>query len=405
MKFIIPLGVSYLFIIVNGRIPILMLAAMQSDRAVAVFNAAYRFFDLSAMLGAALVVPFIPLFSGKAHTEQETLKGMLVAIIETFAVFLIPVAIIVPCFSPFIVTAFFGHAFAESAQVLNVIAWVCVVVFYSLFTSAAALALGLVNFSYWNTGCAALLSVSLNYLLIPRLSYLGSAWTSLVCELFLSGVAITVVMGRLGNVFRGRKWLQIACLNLAAAGLLHAEAIPLPQAFKALIIIVLYALAVRQLGLVSMGSFISVFHGKPLFGQLASRDGQGPSDGARSRRGIISLGAVCVGREAGPSVPRRAVDGRDCLQKRTKSRSEGTTFLRDPKEELQTFVNDALRGRRRLRLLEAGCGAVSHIRIDNVGERHGHRSLPRAACPEYTISRKRSSVISRVIPFRRKPSM
>jgi len=279
MKFIVPLGVSYLFIIVNGRIPILMLAAMKSDRAVAVFNAAYRFFDLSAMLGAALVVPFIPLFSGKAVAEQETLKAMFVVIIEILAVFLVPVAIVVPAISPFIVTAFFGHAFAESAHVLNVIAWACVVVFYSLFASAAAFSLGLFNFSYWNTGCAALISVGLNYFLIPRYSYLGSAWTSLVCELFLAGVVLAVVMSRLGNVFRRRKWMQIIGLNLAAAVFLHANLLSLEPALKAVMIIALYALAVWQLNLVSMGSFTSIFHGKLLFPQ-------GVTIGVRARREV-----------------------------------------------------------------------------------------------------------------------
>jgi O-antigen/teichoic acid export membrane protein len=261
-KFILPLGVSYLFIIVNGRIPILMLAAMKSDRAVAVFNAAYRFFDLSAMLGAALVVPFLPLFSGKALAEQETLKAMFVVIIEVLAVFVVPVAIIVPVVSPYIVTAFFGQAFAESAHVLNIIAWTCVVVFYSLFASAAAFALGMVNFSYWNTGCAALISIVLNYLLIPRHSYLGSAWTSLVCELFLAGVVLAVVMGRLGNVFHARKWMQIVGLNLAAAVFLHANVFSLEPSLKAVMIVPLYSLAVWRLRLVSVGSFTSVFRGK-----------------------------------------------------------------------------------------------------------------------------------------------
>jgi len=202
---------------------------------------------------------------------------MFVVIIETLAVFLIPVAIVVPVISPFIVTGFFGHAFAESAHVLNVIAWACVVVFYSLFASAAAFSLGLVNFSYWNTGCAALISVGLNYFLIPRYSCLGSAWTSLVCELFLAGVVLAVVMGRLGNVFRRQKWMQIIGLNLAAAVFLHANLLSLKPALKAVMIIALYSLAVWQFRLVSMGSFTSIFHGKLLFPQSVTI-------GARARR-------------------------------------------------------------------------------------------------------------------------
>jgi SAM-dependent methyltransferase len=45
---------------------------------------------------------------------------------------------------------------------------------------------------------------------------------------------------------------------------------------------------------------------------------------------------------------------------------ETATIPANPNEDLETFVNAALAGRQRLRLLEAGCGAMSHMRVENV---------------------------------------
>jgi O-antigen/teichoic acid export membrane protein len=214
VKLTAPLGVSSLFVIITGRIPILMLAAMKSDHAVAIFNAAYRFVELSILLSTALSAPLIPVFAARAIKGKDLLKKMFVPLIEFVAIVALPVAVIVPAFSGPLVSALFGRAFVDSAPVLNVLAWDCVVLFYSLFSSAAALAIGAVRYAYWSGAGAALLCLGLNYFLIPRWSFLGTAWVVLVCEVFLAGVTFCYVMSHLGNVFRWERWAKIIGLNL-----------------------------------------------------------------------------------------------------------------------------------------------------------------------------------------------
>ena len=213
-KLTAPLGVSTLFVIFTGRIPILMLAAMKSDHAVAIFNAAYRFVELSALLSAALSGPLIPVFAARAMKDRNLLKKMFVPLIELVAIFAFPVAIIIPAFSGPLIAILFGQAFAESAQVLNILGWVCAVLFYSLFSAAAAIAIGSVKYAYWSGAGAALLCVGFNYLLIPRYGVLSTAWIALLCEVFLAGVTLCYVMRHLGNIFRWKRWTTIIGLNV-----------------------------------------------------------------------------------------------------------------------------------------------------------------------------------------------
>ena len=214
VKLTAPLGVSSIFVIITGRIPILMLAAMKSDQAVAIFNAAYRFVDLSILFITALSTPLIPVFAARAIKGKDLVGKMLVPLIELIGVVALPVAVIMPALSEPLVSALFGRVFIDSAPVLNVLAWVCVALFFSLFSSAAAIAIGAVKYAYWSGGCVALLCLGLNYLLIPRWSFVGTAWVALVCEIFLAGVTLCYVMGQLGSVFRLQRWVKIIGLNL-----------------------------------------------------------------------------------------------------------------------------------------------------------------------------------------------
>ena len=221
LKLAVPLGVSGLFTVVSSRVPIFMLAAMKSDYAVGIFSAAYRFFDLSAMAAVMIISPFVPIFSARAAGDRASLRSLAAMIVDLVGVVAFPVAIVTPLVSPFIVKAVFGVNFLPSAQVLNVLVWSGVIVFYSLLASALGISLGIVHYAYWNTAAAAALSIILNYAWIPRFGFVGSAWITVICEVFLAGVAFCFVTNLMGSIFRARHWIKIAVVNLVLAGLLH----------------------------------------------------------------------------------------------------------------------------------------------------------------------------------------
>ena len=91
----------------------------------------------------------------------------------------------------------------------------------SLFTSTVTISIGVVHFAYWDTAVSALLSILLNYIWIPRYSYVGSAWALLICEVFLNIVTIIFMTRHVGNIYKWSHWLKIMSANLILYGLLY----------------------------------------------------------------------------------------------------------------------------------------------------------------------------------------
>ncbi len=250
MRLSFPIGISDIFILLNTRADIFMLAWMQSDYAVGIYNAAFRFFDMAVILALTAMNPIIPVFSRLAACDRGRLKRRFTELIELIAVFCVPAAVLAPHVSPAIMRLFFGEPFAASADVLNILAWVSVVVFYSLFGSALCLSIGVVNYKYWSAPAAAALNIFINYLLIPRYSFIGSAWATLICEIFLAGATFFFIIRNLGSVFRWRRWLRIAAANavlFAAAALMR----PLPAAPALAGAVFIYAVTCFVLGILS----------------------------------------------------------------------------------------------------------------------------------------------------------
>jgi len=255
LKLAVPLGVSSLFTIVSSKAAIFILAAMKSDHEVAIFNAAYKFLDLGAMLAVMLVSPIVPILSTMAMGKRENLRDNFADIMEIISIFALPVAIVCPFISQMLIELLYGNAFQESAMALNILAWVGVLVLYSLFTEALAISIGVVNFALWSTAIAAVMNILLNYFLIPRYSFIGSAWAALICEIFLSGVTIVVILKHVGNIFRWRSWAKIIILNLAMfllLGLTGKVAIPFawggPLVFYILSVILFKAIPPKASG-------------------------------------------------------------------------------------------------------------------------------------------------------------
>jgi O-antigen/teichoic acid export membrane protein len=223
LKLSLPMGVASLFSIINSRADIFMLAYMKSNYEVGIYNAAYRFLDMTVMVTLILMNPIIPIFSEKAVNDRKSLKKTYIKLIELFAIITIPVAIVVPHVSSIIITLLFGAAFSGSAQVLNILVWVGILTFYSILSAVLCLSIGVVKQAYWNCALAASLNIFLNYLWIPKYSYIGSAWATLICEVLLLSTTLYYAIKHMGNVFDWIKWSKIIAVNLVLYFLLGSS--------------------------------------------------------------------------------------------------------------------------------------------------------------------------------------
>jgi O-antigen/teichoic acid export membrane protein len=246
-----PIGVGSLFVMLNMRADVFLLARMASDTAVGLYSAAFRFYDLAALVAVILATPILPIFATKAAVDRSGLRTVYRRLNDLLGVVLFPVAVLTPVFSETVMTLAFGEPFRASARVLDVLAWVSILTFYAQLGSAANLAVGDVTHAYWNGALAATINIGLNLAWIPKYGYMGSAWATLAGDAALVGVSQAYVFRNLGVVFRRGPWLRIVAANAVLWVIARSGFVPAPAAVQVGLGLLAYVLLVVGLGLFS----------------------------------------------------------------------------------------------------------------------------------------------------------
>lgn len=214
----IPVGISSIFTLVHTRADTFMLAVMKGDYEVGIYNGAYRFLDMAVIAAVMLSNPLAPLFSKLVLEGREGLRRRYQRIVELLTIGIVPAALLVPLVSDLFVGLIFGPEYKEVGPLLDTMAWIGVLTFYSLFNFVVLLAVKVVRFQMWLGGAAAVMNVVLNYFLIPDFGVHGSAWATLLVECVFVLVSFLYVVKSIGNIFDYLIWCRIGagCLILLA---------------------------------------------------------------------------------------------------------------------------------------------------------------------------------------------
>lgn len=272
-----PIGVGTLFVTLNTRADVFLLAWLQSDAAVGLYSAAFRFYDLAAVLAVIFATPVFPIFAELATGDRAALKRLYVGIHEWVAILLLPVALLTPLVSADVMALAFGDHFRPAGPVLDVLAWAAILIFYAQLGSALNLAVGDVTHAYWNGALAAGLNIGLNLAWIPGRSYLGAAWATLLSEGLLVGVSQAYMLRNLGNVFRPGRWLAIAAASLALVAVARSGLFGEHRLLAAAGGLAAYGLTAWALGLVRVSDLAL----------LAARARAQAPEGTRARMGDL----------------------------------------------------------------------------------------------------------------------
>ncbi len=201
LRIAVPMGLASLFTIINSRADTFMLAWLKGDWEVGIYNAAYKIVDMFALGMVLLLNPLVPVFSRKASNNLEEFTRINRQIFE-YMLFLLPLLVILtPYISKILMVSLYGPDYVESAKALNILMLVCALICLSLFSMIACLSIDLVHFGWWNAALAAAINIFLNYLWIPKYSFIGSCWATLVCEIVLLGITLAYLIKRLPRLF------------------------------------------------------------------------------------------------------------------------------------------------------------------------------------------------------------
>ena len=183
IKLSIPLALGNALATVYYSLDTVMLSKMQTFRAVAIYGISYKFAGIVAIVGTATVPALFPILVKYWPEEAQRFRAVIVRTVRLLLVIGVLVTLEFTIFAAKAIGLLYGHHYTVGANAARlVVASECVGFFVGL--AVATLISMNRNVIYpLATLVGLVLNVGLNLWVIPRWSYMGAAWATLVTEI------------------------------------------------------------------------------------------------------------------------------------------------------------------------------------------------------------------------------
>jgi len=184
-KAALPLALSSVIWIIYSQIDMVMLSPMKGDAAVGIYSAAYRLFEPLGFIGSALMLSMFPLMSKYFKNSKDKLIKSYRLSFKYLLIIAFPLVIIITLLSDKIILLIYGAEFAESATVLQILILGLVFIFPNYVLFDLLISVDKQKLNTMSMGVCAIVNVTLNFILIPILSYNGAAIATLITRAVL----------------------------------------------------------------------------------------------------------------------------------------------------------------------------------------------------------------------------
>lgn len=179
----IPFGITSIFTSIYFWIASIMLTFMSGSVAVGLFSSAQKLILVLSSVFMLISNAVFPIMSQLFVDDYEKLNALYQKMLKFMLILGVPIAIGTVIYSYDIIMIIFGSEYLDATLCLSVIIWASVFMFLSGTTSTLLNAINKQFFVTKVTMVGALVSVVVNLLLIPVLSYVGASVTSVLTEL------------------------------------------------------------------------------------------------------------------------------------------------------------------------------------------------------------------------------
>src|SRR3989339_538411 len=184
-------GLPFLFITLftslYARIDIVMLRYMGNFEAVGWYGTAYKFLEVASLFSAVLFLPSIFPTLSSLWNEEDKRQQFTDFFYKAFRIIFsssLIITLFFIFFAPPIINIFFPESFVPSVLALRILILVHIIAIISLFFNNLLIIQQREYFSLTIVSFGMILNIVLNFILIPRYSLYGSAWATVIAEVF-----------------------------------------------------------------------------------------------------------------------------------------------------------------------------------------------------------------------------
>lgn len=199
----LPMGAILLMFTMDNKIDTVMLGLLKGSGAVGIYGVAYRIYDVIILGAAYLMNALLPVIS--QFFDLNRWRGKLQKIYqEAFDVLLlmgVGIVVIVWFFAPLIIRILTQQRFGEfidSVNILRVLSLAMLVAYFNHLTGYTIVALGKQRTYFWVALTSLVFNIIVNLIFIPRFSYWGAAWMTVLTEVLVLAITLIFVFRLIG---------------------------------------------------------------------------------------------------------------------------------------------------------------------------------------------------------------
>lgn len=213
----LPFGLSMFLVNVYNHVGILMLTAMASAQEVGWYAAAYKLLSLTNLAPTILVTALFPALSREAFLGSEEAARIFTKGLKYLTFLALPMIAGAMVLADDLVVFMFGVEFQKTAPALQILSWVSGILFLNIFLATLLTAANHQKKLVFVQICGLITNISLNLLLIPKYSFVGSALATLITEALVLTFCLLFAMIRITRLL---EFSFIPKALLATAGMI-----------------------------------------------------------------------------------------------------------------------------------------------------------------------------------------
>lgn len=191
-----PFALTGIFLMINWKVDLIMLSFYQTDAVVGWYSAPYRLLELLMIAPSILMTAIYPVLSRLAKHNKKKMLETLRSVLRFLLIIMIPITIGVLFLGDKIITLIYGGQFINSVIAFKILIFATLFAFVNYPLLFMLNAMGEQKRGTINAGISSLVNISLNFLLIPALSYVGASITTVISEALFLTLSYTFIVSK-----------------------------------------------------------------------------------------------------------------------------------------------------------------------------------------------------------------
>lgn len=205
----LPFALSGVFTLIYMRIDVVMISLMKNATDVGIYSAAYNLTEAPVLIAGAFMITMLPLMSNYYKTSKESLKKAHKLSMKYMFMIAVPLAVGTTLLSEKIILLAYGQGFSKSYLPLSILIWSTALVFLGTVNGNTLIATKRQNTLVFILGSATILNIIMNLFLIPKYSYVGASFATLITVMVVVFSVEFVLMTKEKILFSIKDFLKI----------------------------------------------------------------------------------------------------------------------------------------------------------------------------------------------------